>query len=339
MSEKTVLFWPYKYNDMQSDWQIPVMQLSRSFNKLGYTVLRHPHFKCHGLNEVSSLYDSEKHKKVDICLYNHTDISHIIGDIIPSNKNLFFKPTVPERGYTTLDTIGYGPYSSVTYEKPFFNKYSQGEVNDFYDIFVKRWIDQRSNKWKEHFTPENIEVKEKDYYLILGQCFGDEVITRHEFGSYEAKLHQIINELLRIDKDRTVLVKLHPYTNGKVTTTDGFAQAIADRIKEISNRVIVYSGNLSIHDFLPNCRCVFVANSGAGIEAMMHNKPIVSWGNPEYHWVTYRLLHLADIIRAIDTKNWFNKFSQQQFLYWYTRYYCFYDDDSCERRILEVLGN
>lgn len=337
---KNVLFLPYKYDDMKIDWSTPVSQMVLAFKKYGFRVLRDKDFKFIGhLN--TEIYDLNEHgSEIDICMYNHTDISSLIPENkINCRKNLFFKATVPDKGFMTLDELGYGPYSSITYNKPNFEIFTKDIVNDFYSTEVKKWIIQRSNKWRGDFRPLNVEIKENDYYLIIGQCYNDEVITRYDFGSYKVKVEQIIKEIDRIDKKRKIIVKLHPYINGVgEPMTGGFGESIKKELENISRSVVVYTGNLSIHDFLPKARCVFVANSGAGIEAMMHNKPIISWGNPEYHWVTYKLIHLVDIARAIRTEEWFDMFKQQQFLYWYTKHYCFYDSDSCLRRVKEVIS-
>ena len=325
---------------MKTDWPTPVSQLIYALRNNGYTILKQKDFICRGTEDIE-IYDWNIHKNdIDICLYNHTDISHIIGNVVQSKKNLFFKPTVPKRGYTTLDPLGYGPYSSIYYEKPDFNTSTEETINSFYETQVKEWIQQRSSKWEGSFNPDGLLVQEEDYYLVLGQCFGDEVVKRHDYGSYREKLEAIVAEICRVDKKRKVVVKLHPYTNGEsADKVGGFASLVQEYLEKISENVVVYSGNLSIHDFLPKCRCVFVANSGAGFEAMMHNKPIVSWGSPEYHWVTYKLVHLADTIRAIQTENWFNSFSQQQFLYWYTNNYCFFDNESCDKRLKQLIND
>jgi hypothetical protein len=323
---------------MKVDWSIPVVNMVKAFFNHGFNVLTHNKFKYSGFDGVGQYrFDIHGHD-IDICIYNHTDISQIVGDVVKAKKNLFFKPTVPERGYTTLDPLGYGPYSSITYEKPAFDIFNEEEVNNFYSTEVKRWINLRPNKWYKLFNPVEQTIEEDDYYLIAGQCYGDEVVKRHDFGSYKEKVENVVRELARVDPSRDIIVKLHPYVNGSdEPMTGGFGEYIKNELEKLSPLVKVYTGNLSIHDFLPKARCVFLANTGAGFEAMMHNKPIVSWGNPEYHWVTYRLLHLADIIRAINIDTWFNKFKQQQFLYWYTKHYCFYDDESCYRRVGQLI--
>lgn len=336
--KKTALFWPYKFSSMTDKiWSKAVDRLIWALEKNNYEVLRHPNFHIHKPERLK-LYDFKKHSKVDLCIYNHADISSLTKNAKKAGKNIFFKPTVPEGGYATLDPIGYGPYSSIYYERPAFDVFSKEVVQKFYETKVKKWTNNRSNKWNDFFTPEQIGVPLKDYYLIIGQCFGDEVVSRHEFGSYSVKLEQIVKELIRVD-DKNVLVKLHPYMSGKDKNTevDAYVISARERLEKISPRVKVYCGNLSMHDFLENAYCVVLANSGAGFEAMMYNKPIISWGNPEYHWVTYRLVHLADMVRAVKVYEWFDKFKQQQFFYWYTQHYCYYDNESCERRLKQLI--
>ena len=198
-AKKTALFWPYRFSSMKDKiWSKAVDRLIWALEKNNYQILRHPNFHIHNPERLE-LYDFKKHLKVDLCIYNHTDISHLIKNAKKAGKNLFFKPTVPEGGYATLDPVGYGPYSSIYYERPKFDVFSKNVVQNFYDTKVKEWVTNRSNKWNDFFIPEQIGVPLKDYYLIIGQCFGDEVVSRHEFGSYSVKLEQVIKELVRVD--------------------------------------------------------------------------------------------------------------------------------------------
>jgi len=120
------------------------------------------------------------------------------------------------------------------------------------------------------------------------------------------------------------------------TASAGLREHLTKRMEDFSPRVKVYSDFSSIHSFIPKARCVFVGNSGAGFEVMMHDKPIISFGQPEYHWVTYDLRKTCDIYNAIKL-DWFNPDSQRKFLYWFMEKYCFYDGASAERRVDDLL--
>lgn len=330
---KKILFWGYKFFDMKVSWAKQVQWLAQALQQEGYIVLKHPKFICDIPGAL--IYDFKKDKELDIVIYNHTDISCLIGDIVKTKRNLFFKPTVPDEFHTTLDEMGYGAYSFITYNKPSFEKSNMQEVDNFFKTKVKNWIDTQSSKWGNRFKTKEVEIKEKDYYLVLGQCGGDEVVTRHDFGNYWQKLESVVRELNRVG-DKPIIVKLHPYSDGEFAKTTEFAQMIGNKLAKIGKKVTVYIGKSNVHKFIEGANCVILANSGAGFEVMMHNKPIIAWGFPEYHWIAYDLRHLCDLRRALKL-DWFNKEKSDKFLYWYMTKYCFFDQDSANRRVKELL--
>jgi hypothetical protein len=251
-------------------------------------------------------------------------------------QNWFFKPTVPDKLHSTLDILGYGPYSSITYKKPDFEDISQEDVDTFFSTQVEGWIKSKTCKWGNKLSKEKV-IKESDYYLVLGQCGGDSVVTQYDFGHYFTKLEQVVKELTRVG-NRPVVVKLHPYTDGEGANDTTFSVSIKQKLEAISPKVKVYLGKINIHSFIEKAYCVFLANSGAGFEVMMHHKPMITWGYPEYHWVTYDLRHLADIHMAIRL-DWFDKDKQDKFLYWYMEKYCFYNQETSDRRVQEMLNS
>lgn len=331
------ILWGYKYNDMKQNWRRQMSWLVISLLESGIEVKPHPKFKCFGLQNLPS-YDFTKDYNADICIYNHADVSCLTGNVLMAKRNWFFKPTVPTKHYTTLDELGYGPYSSIAYKKPDFEDIPDEEVKFFFATKVKDWIDNRFTKWGATFKNEIQEVEERDYHLVLGQMGADEVVTRHDFGHYFTKLEQVVRELVKIDPHRWVVVKLHPYTDGIKTKSIAFSQGLKNRLEVFGPTVKVYTGMSNIHNFIKNAYCVHLANSGAGFEVMMHHKPIIAWGFPEYHWVTYDLRHLADLNKAIKLE-WFDSNKADKFLYWYMEKYCFYDQKTSDRRVKELLDN
>ena len=331
---KKVIIWNYQYEDMKETWKSQMQWLIKALQGEGYQVLIHPEFKCEGLINVG-IYDWNKDKDAEIVIYNHTDVSVLIGNIYKAKQNWFFKPTVPDEIHTTLDKLGYGAYSSITYKKPPFEQCKFKETKNFFDTKVKGWIGSKITKWGNIFENESVETLEKDYYLVLGQCGGDYVVTQQDFGYYFTKLEQIVKELIRIT-DKIIVVKLHPYTDGKLAKDDKLSTSIAEKLRSIDERVKVYLGKINVHSFIENARCVILANSGAGFEVMMHHKPIIAWGYPEYHWIAYDLRHLCDLHRALKL-DWFNPNKSDQFLYWYMEKYCYYDQESAQRRVREIL--
>ncbi len=329
------ILWGYKYNNMRQSWTQQMNWLVDALRNNKVEVYKHSNFICKNLKEIK-IYNPVTDKDFDICIYNHCDISHIVGDVIKVKRTWFFKPTVPDEFHTTLDTLGYGPYSSITYDKPNFKKVNKIDVDTFFKIKVNNWIKNKDTKWGSYFENKETEIEYKDYFLVLGQYFGDEVVTRHDFGNYFSKLANIVKELSRVT-DKLIVVKLHPYMDGEYATHNKLSLSVKEKLEAIDSKVKVFIGKNNIHNFIENSSCVLLANSGSGFEVMMHQKPIITWGYPEYHWVTYDLRHLADLGRAIKL-DWFNKEEQNKFLYWYMEKYCFYNQETANRRVKEMLN-
>lgn len=324
------VFWHYRFDDMKLTWSKQVQWIINSLLQANVEVKIHPNFKCLDLEHLPK-YSFTNDYDTDICIYNHTDQSYIIGDVLKVKKNWFFKPTVPDEIHTTLDELGYGPYSSITYEKPDFENL---EIGNFFETKVKSWIDSKISKWGNELSTEQ-EVKENDYYLVLGQCGGDSTVVHYDFGSHFLKLEQVVRELVRVG-NKEIVVKLHPYTDGTVLYGK-FSIPLKQKLEMLSPKVHVYTGLINIHNFIKKANCVFLANSGSGFECLMHHKPIIAWGYPEYRHVCYDLRHLADIHRAIKL-DWFNSDKQDKFLYWYLEKYCFYNQQSCDNRVKYLLS-
>jgi hypothetical protein len=343
MTKKIAVLWPYKFSDFSpgtnNSWEKRFNWIVDALIKEGYEVQKHPDFIIDVPNSVPYI----GRDNTDIVVYNHADISEIRPEekVIKAKKTWFFKPTVPDKKQCTLDELGYGSYSTPTYEKPDFENIPKEEVATFFKTVVKSWKTKNESKWgRNHFTKKSQAKRKSGYYLILGQVFMDSVVARQDWYSYSMKLEAIVQELVQCTDD-PIVVKLHPYTNGEhydISQHPDIASEMAEKLKRYSPQIEVITDFTSVHSLLPKAKCVFVGNTGAGFEAMMHRKPIISFCFPEYHWVTYDLRKVCDIHRAIKTKEWFNSELSDKYLYWYMRKYCFYDEKSAHRRVKELLN-
>ncbi len=305
------VIWGYKYDDMRASWAPAMQTLVHGLQELGYEVVLKG-LKCEGLDNVRA-FDAKIDNPCDVVVYNHCDISHLKGNIVAASKTLFFKPTIPDLKHFTIDEMGYGPYSTISYDCPDFE---DTDPAPFFSDKVAKWKSERTNKFSADLA--GVSDLPDEYWLVLGQCVADETVTRHDFGDHRRKLLQIVPEIRRWS-NIPVVVKLHPYMDGTNATTTDYSEQVAKELTR--DGVHVHYGKLDIHSMLPRAKGVFLANSGAGIEAMMHQKPIISWGVPEYHWITYDLRHLADVRRAMDLR-WFDRERQARWLAWYYGEYC-----------------
>jgi len=139
---KAVL-WPFKYADMRISWSPMVADLIAGLHGNGITVKRHPKFVGMGFDDLP-VYDHSVDNPADICIYNHATQADLLGNILKADHNWFWKPSGPTKRHATLDTWGYGPYSSITYQKPAFEDF---QIAGSHREDWKRLVSTADTKW------------------------------------------------------------------------------------------------------------------------------------------------------------------------------------------------
>jgi hypothetical protein len=268
---------------------------------------------------MNKLGHTESNTKGDINFYNHLENNNKF-----SNDVIILKPTAPTSKHFTLDRMGYANTSELAYKEP--------KVND--DIEQMDWqgiIDLRNtkpNKWDDSILLKWRPAKKiKQHILIIGQQPHDETVNGFGFGDHWKKLTMIVDYLF----NEPIIVKLHP------------AMKIRGKVKDQIDRWIqrgidVRIGYNSIHDFLPYTTCAIVDNSTAGIECLMHEVPVISYGWPEYHWATKKLQTLPQLDMLIhNPEEWNKPVYARQFIEWYINHYLCTDINNTMRRLEELL--
>lgn len=270
----------------------------------------------------------------DLHIYNHT--CRDLEPDMPKNS-IIFKPTAPTSKHFAIDDLGYANSSSLTFQEPFEYQYRPADKLEKKEI--ADMIARKSNKWDDSeriVWPDALNVKD-DHILVIGQMPEDETVHGFSFGSHWKKLCMIVEKL----KDRkNVVIKLHPRIRKASHTvkkaTDINIQQQIERWEKEGHQV--FHGYESIHSVLPKTRVAITENSTSGIECMMHNVPIISYGYPEYHWITFDLRILTQLNNAIDNiEDWFWPEAQTKFLHWYVFEYLCCDIDTTIRRLKELI--
>lgn len=102
-------------------------------------------------------------------------------------------------------------------------------------------------------------------------------------------------------RGRAIAVKLHP-ANDLDPEIGAAARGWAAR----SPHVRLVQGN--IHRLLSAARGVFVINSGSGFEALLHGRPVATFGACDYQWATFRAtLHALD-----EAADYVDSYSEEQ---------------------------
>lgn len=265
-----------------------------------------------------------------IYIYNHSNLDELDElQFFRGKKSLFLKPTAPTPEYFSIDDLGYASYSSITYKKPNFEMYE----SDFFHTKVAMFKENKEHKWSDRedlkMFSTNLSIPD-NHVLVIGQMPGDETVTKQSFGNHWDKLKLIVRKLY---KQHALVIKIHPTLQSESEKAGSWEQykKTIDEWKSLG--VTVIEGYESIHSVLPKTRVAIVENSTAGIECMMHDVPIISYGYPEYHWVTKDLRHLPQLTNAINDLSWWSKEKSRKFLSWYCEQYLCYDQESTTRRI------
>jgi len=266
-------------------------------------------------------------EEADLHIYNHT-----CRDLEPfmEENAIIFKPTAPTSKHFQICDLGYANSSRITFEEPVeyeYRKYDNTEWNEIQDM-----VQRRANKWDDSIMlkwPDAKDVKD-DHILIIGQMPEDETVMGFGFGDHWKKMYQIIDKL----DDYNLVIKLHP----RIRKASHRIRDINKCIKEWELRGHqVFSGYESIHSILPHTKVAITENSTAGIECMMHDVPIISYGYPDYHWITKDLRILTTLRKSIDDLSWFNREKSRRFLCWYVFEYLCSDIPTTMNRLEELI--
>ncbi len=277
---------------------------------------------------LEALGHTEDEDNPDLHIYNHT-YRNDPNYIMPENS-IIFKPTAPTSKHFQICTEGYANSSELTFKEPWM-AFAQPDPIELVEI--QDMIDARANKWDDSIMlkwPDAKNVK-KDHILVIGQMPEDETVKGFGFGNHWEKFNMIIDKLEGRDN---VVIKLHPRI-----------RKASHKIRNINKTIEsweakghqVFSGYESIHSVLPHTRVAITENSTSGIECAMHEVPIISYGYPDYHWITKDLRILTKLDEYIDDLSWFNKRTSNEFICWYIFRYLCCDVPTTMNRLEELL--
>lgn len=273
-------------------------------------------------------YTESDSDEADLHVYNHT--ARDLEPDMPENS-IIFKPTAPTSKHFQICKEGYANSSEITFDEPWeyeMRLYSDTDLNE-----IKTLIDNRANKWDDSIMlkwPDVEDVKD-DHILIIGQMPEDETVMGFGFGDHWKKMCQIIQKL----NDRpNLVIKLHPRIR-KASHRIRDINLQIERWEEAGHQV--FSNYESIHSILPHTRVAITENSTAGIECLMHEVPVISYGYPDYHWVTKDLRGLTRLNDYINNLSWHDKELSRQFICWYIFDYLCCDIPTTMKRLEELL--
>lgn len=107
------------------------------------------------------------------------------------------------------------------------------------------------------------------------------------------------------ETENHIVFKLHPHGR--------------DMEPFIDTSEYVHKAEGNIHELIKRASGLFVINSGTGFEALIHGKPVCTFGSCDYNLVT----HNGDVRRLDEARNFIYSYKEEwrkigyQFVYWY----------------------
>lgn len=325
-----------RYTDVYGGWYNAYRSVMDALHELDIEICISPHLDMQNIPDYATVGIVDD--KDAIYVYNHTYVEEVRRNgFLTGKKTLFIKPTLPTPNHFTLDSSGYAAASSITYKKPSFEYY---DSTYFFNTTVPEIIRTRPNKWQdrdwcEFGDPEELELPD-NHVLVLGQLPQDETCSLISFGDHFKKLCAIVDHL---DIYTNIVVKLHPHLLDSSDEWYVPDPLYFQKIEEWREKgIIVLTGYTSLFDILPKTRVAIVENSTSGLECLLHQVPVISYGFPEYHWVTKDLRHLHQLSDYIKDLSWHIQDRANSFTAWYFEQYLCNNTESAKRRILEIFA-
>lgn len=239
---------------------------------------------------------------------------HTYGIII---KNLFRIKENYLPGFFSIDPKGYSGFSELAdLDFDFLLKninYTSAKI--FIESIKNDLIKNNSSKYSQNkFTTNNIP---KNAIFFPLQVQNDTVMELTGFNFYD-----LIDSVCK-NISYPIIIKPHPYSID--------IEKLMNKLENISSKhknIII--SQASVHQILASCECCMTINSGVGFEALIHNKPTITFGKSDYAYVSYNCDNKKDINDTLINKCITNHNEEKniKFLYYYLKNYCVYYTDT-----------
>ncbi|TCS66508.1 capsular polysaccharide biosynthesis protein [Primorskyibacter sedentarius] len=180
------------------------------------------------------------------------------------------------RGFFYVDQKGYSGWSEIA-SRTFDPAAIDGDAARAY-FLNKLWKPFLQPGKSKYPQPDTTPKLPEEFVLVPLQVPGDQVL-KLAFFSQERLLKTLIDQ-----PKLPVVIKLHPVAQ---KDHPDYCETIKG-LHDPDKGVFVVDGHL--HRMIEAARAVVCTNSGAGLEAILLNRPVITCGKTDYH-------HLADVVR------------------------------------------
>jgi hypothetical protein len=197
-------------------------------------------------------------------LVPHTEKPYWSGP--KKNNTRFYMQTVFPWLFT-IDELGWGGGAKFLDTFDPNKMYSDGAFNK-----MREYALSGKSKFSQPSKGDPVEINSPTIFVPL-QLPHDETIKYHADITVPEFVEALCKWADESDDRPNILFKGHPVN---LTSMEPLRRII-ERYKRV-----IYRTDLNIHEIIPKVDAVYVINSGTGQEAMLHDKPVVAFGDCEY---------------------------------------------------------
>jgi tetratricopeptide (TPR) repeat protein len=229
----------------------------------------------------------------------------------PINGNHLHIQEVPFAGRCSMDHQGFAGYSSLaTIHQPierssenFTSEALAENERELRDTYIHNNVSKYSQK------AERVSFKD-DYVFVALQIPTDTVAALAEIKGTE--LVRIVAEHY-LGSSTKVRVKRHPYCN---------SMSVQKTLDSLSASGAIELSDDSVHDLIAGAKAVFTVNSGVGLEALLHGRPVIVTGECDYSYaVTAYPRSVAELQACLNETFVFDQERTQKLLHYYVNSY------------------
>ena len=250
---------------------------------------------------------------------------------LPFKVGLFYKE-MHIKGLFTVDTHGWGSVHSQSQAAPDLSRIDSHEARSFCESRCQTFLtDGFSRQLQPSIRP--IAGAVKPYLFAPLQLISDDTIKHHS----PIGVFRFIDILADWAHSRRVNVvfKLHPGRE--------FPELNRAVERRVAASPYIFCLNENVHALILNSIGVCVINSGVGFEALIHGRPVITFGRSDYQWFTFRA-HEGNLDEALAYIAAFGKQQRSRgyrFIQYYFRHHAYDTDDAVkedtDRRLLGYL--
>jgi len=207
-------------------------------------------------------------------IYAHQTRRDVPGDLFYKQMHL------PE--LFTIDSMGWGADHSKMQAPPDLTGIEGSLAERFVGSLRLKFLETGASKLPQPGRTSSPSFPD-DYIFVPLQTPRDYVQLHHAPLPVLSFVHLVASWANQARQK--IVFKLHP---GLYDTSDCDNEIInaVDQYARTSDYVVCL--NINVHDLISASRGVFTINSGVGFESLIHGKPVVTFGNSDYKWVTFR---------------------------------------------------